>query len=105
MVSWYVGMGHDPEVPAGYQDADIEMAEMYEAAAEAEAEAQTFKRGDHVAYKTGDSVVSAWIIDPDVPFIRLIGDDRDFEVDPSQLTPIDRDDFCGGCGQIGCGHG
>ena len=26
------GFGHDPEVPAGYQDADIEMAELREAA-------------------------------------------------------------------------
>jgi len=29
------GFGHDPEVPAGFQDADIEMAEMREAADEA----------------------------------------------------------------------
>ena len=31
-MSWYVGMGHDPEVPAGFQDADIEMAELREQA-------------------------------------------------------------------------
>lgn len=35
-MSWYIGMGHDPEVPAGFQDADIEMAEMREAADEQE---------------------------------------------------------------------
>lgn len=31
-----INMWHDPEVPAGYQDADIEMAELREAALEAE---------------------------------------------------------------------
>ncbi len=36
-----IGMGFDPEVPAGYQDADIEMAELREAAIQAEAEAKT----------------------------------------------------------------
>ena len=34
-----MSFGYDPEVPAGFQDADIEMAEMAEAADRAEAEA------------------------------------------------------------------
>jgi len=33
-----MSFGFDPEVPAGFQDADIEMAELREAANEAEAE-------------------------------------------------------------------
>ena len=35
----------------------------------------------------------------------MVGDDREFHFDPEDLTKIDRDDFCGECGQIGCGHG
>ena len=33
-----MSLGHDPEVPAGYQDADIEMAELAAAAGEPEPE-------------------------------------------------------------------
>lgn len=32
-MTWYTGMGFDPEVPAGFQDADIEMREIEEDAA------------------------------------------------------------------------
>lgn len=35
----------------------------------------------------------------------MIGDDRKFEFDIDELTAIDVNDFCGSCGQIGCGHG
>ena len=35
----------------------------------------------------------------------MIGDDRKFVFDISDLTLIDVNDFCGSCGQIGCGHG
>lgn len=35
----------------------------------------------------------------------MIGDDRKFVVDIQDLTPININDFCGSCGQIGCGHG
>jgi hypothetical protein len=34
----------------------------------------------------------------------MVGDDREFEFEVSDLTKIDEDDFCHGCGQIGCGH-
>ena len=34
---------------------------------------------------------------------HMIGDDCDFYFEPSELTPIDEDDYCSGCGQIGCG--
>lgn len=33
-----------------------------------------------------------------------VGDDSEFLVDPDDLTEITEDDFCAGCGQIGCGH-
>lgn len=34
----------------------------------------------------------------------MIGDDKHFSIDPAEVTPIDRLDYCGECGQIGCGH-
>jgi hypothetical protein len=36
--------------------------------------------------------------------LRMVGDDRTFAFDPDQLTLIGDDEFCSGCGQIGCGH-
>ncbi len=35
---------------------------------------------------------------------RMIGDDRDFIFDPDDIEPLDRDEYCSECGQIGCGH-
>lgn len=35
---------------------------------------------------------------------HMIGDDRDFTFDIDELTAIDREDYCGECGQIGCAH-
>jgi hypothetical protein len=32
----------------------------------------------------------------------MVGDDRRFTFDPDDLTPLDEDDYCRGCGQIGC---
>jgi len=34
----------------------------------------------------------------------MIGDDYRHSVDPEDLKPIDRRDYCGSCGQIGCQH-
>lgn len=31
----------------------------------------------------------------------MVGDDTVYEVDKEDLTPVDN--YCGGCGQIGCG--
>lgn len=33
----------------------------------------------------------------------MVGDDRVFLVDTSDLTPLEDEDYCSGCGQIGCG--
>ena len=35
----------------------------------------------------------------------MVGDDRRFTFEPEELTPLRDDDYCGTCGQIGCGHG
>jgi hypothetical protein len=47
-----------------------------------------------------------WEYDTDQSHVRavMVGDDREFEFEVSDLTKIDEDDFCHGCGQIGCGH-
>ncbi len=34
--------------------------------------------------------------------VVMIGDDQRFTVDPDDLTPLDRADYCAECGQIGC---
>ncbi len=35
----------------------------------------------------------------------MVGDNREHVIDVDDLTPISDEDFCAGCGQIGCGHG
>lgn len=37
--------------------------------------------------------------------VQMIGDDRHFAVDPSDVTALADDSYCSECGQIGCGHG
>lgn len=34
--------------------------------------------------------------------IVMVGDDRHFTCDEDELTPIQKDEYCPGCGQIGC---
>lgn len=34
--------------------------------------------------------------------VIMVGDDREFNVEESELTLISEDDYCGSCGQIGC---
>lgn len=34
----------------------------------------------------------------------MVGDDRKFSIDVESVTELDDDEFCYGCGQIGCGH-
>ncbi len=34
---------------------------------------------------------------------HMIGDDRTFSFDPDDLTPIEDNDYCSCCGQVGCG--
>lgn len=35
--------------------------------------------------------------------VVMVGDDMRHSVEPEDLTPIDDDEFCGSCGQLGCG--
>ena len=34
--------------------------------------------------------------------VVMVGDDREHFVDFEELTPLEDDEFCAGCGQIGC---
>jgi hypothetical protein len=40
-------------------------------------------------------------------FVRavMVGDDKEYQVDAANLKLLDEEDFCSGCGQVGCGHG
>lgn len=45
------------------------------------------------------------IISDSVVECYMVGDDKMYRFDISELTRIDVNDFCISCGQIGCGHG
>lgn len=36
--------------------------------------------------------------------VVMVGDDYRHYVDPSECTPLDREEYCGQCGQMGCTH-
>ena len=42
-------------------------------------------------------------IDESRVICHMIGDDRDFEFEITELTKLDDEEYCGSCGQIGCG--
>lgn len=46
-----------------------------------------------------------WESDDSIARIRMVGDDRVYEVDPDDCTPLAEDAFCADCGQLGCSHG
>lgn len=45
-----------------------------------------------------------WVDDPTHVLAVAVGDDYRHTVAVEDLTPIDRADFCGECGQVGCTH-
>lgn len=42
-------------------------------------------------------------VNPSRRLVHMIGDDRTFDYPCDILSPLDDDDYCGTCGQIGCG--
>jgi hypothetical protein len=34
----------------------------------------------------------------------MVGDDRKFTFEPDEVAALEREEYCGVCGQIGCGH-
>lgn len=59
---------------------------------------------DDGSYDQIDTGEGEWVEDPDCGrvIMVMVGDDRKHEVDESDCTEISEDDYCGGCGQIGC---
>ena len=70
---------------------------------------------------TGQSGIAFWVmgweVEPDENaewtgieertgrlIVRMVGDDRNFAVDTDDVTPLEEETFCTGCGQIGCRH-
>src|SRR5271157_1498540 len=53
-----------------------------------------------------DSDEGEWIeqVDGDKACFHMVGDDRVFTFDLSDVTPIKDSEFCHSCGQIGCRH-
>ena len=43
--------------------------------------------------------------DTSVVLIHMVGDDHKFRVPIETLSPLDEEEFCGSCGQLGCMHG
>lgn len=52
-----------------------------------------------------DSGEGEWIDSPDCSRIVaiMVGDDRKFTFDVSDVSAITSDDYCADCGQVGCG--
>lgn len=44
------------------------------------------------------------VIDYDNVIAVMVGDDRDHVIPVEDLTLLNEDEFCHGCGQVGCGH-
>ena len=54
-------------------------------------------------YWETDTGQGEWEDDPDGQlWACMVGDDRLHPVDPEDLTEIADEDYCGGCGQLGC---
>lgn len=52
-----------------------------------------------------DPLDNTYVTDFDTAVVRAVGDDVDREVPTDDIRHLEEDEFCGGCGQIGCGHG
>jgi hypothetical protein len=68
------------------------------------------KRGDHIKSATHKGV-AFWYLHPCKQHggtchnAIMVGDYYTWHLDVTDITLIDPDEFCRGCGQIGCGHG
>ena len=67
-----------------------------------------FPAGTYVTH-SGWSDGIAWFVRDVSPIddrvtVTMVGDDRLFSAERDELTVIEREAFCGECGQIGCGH-
>lgn len=60
---------------------------------------------DEGEWYDADSGEGEWVSIPHRFECYMVGDDTSFFFDESELTHIADEDFCDGCGQIGCRHG
>ncbi|HEY5606256.1 MAG TPA: hypothetical protein VIL45_07035 [Thermoplasmata archaeon] len=58
--------------------------------------------GNEYEEETGEG---EWVDDPSRVVARMVGDDRDYTFGVDDIRPLHEEEFCPGCGQIGCGHG
>ncbi len=67
-------------------------------------QASKFKRGDHVQV-AGHKGIAFWFVESNDGLVDVImvGDDYVHTVEAIDVTSIDEGEFCGSCGQIGCG--
>lgn len=88
------------------------MTRNYETASEYAAPAYRVKHYPGIAW-----YVRGWETEPDQDtewtgieertgrlVMTMVGDDVKFSIDPADVTPLQETDYCGVCGQIGCGH-
>ena len=58
-----------------------------------------------------DGEIAARVISPSGSEVQgrtllvMVGDDHEAFWDTSRLQPLDDDEWCAACGQVGCGHG
>lgn len=67
-----------------------------------EAYTYTDDEGNEWADEDGDG---EWVDNTDRVRAIMVGDDTVHSVGVDELTPISEDDYCDGCGQVGCGWG
>lgn len=54
--------------------------------------------GDYLDYEVED-------VPTGLVLMVMVGDDRRHAVDPADVTPLNDDDYCPECGQVGCTGG
>ena len=69
----------------------------------------SFKHGDHVRSDRYEGVAMWYLAGCEYHYgcvlVRMVGDDATIHLGETEIVPLDEDEFCGSCGQIGCGHG
>jgi hypothetical protein len=54
--------------------------------------------------KEWDEAYEEWAPNENKLVVIMVGDDRKHTVDVEDVSPLNDSEFCGDCGQIGCGH-
>lgn len=64
------------------------------------------ERGDKVSLVNGSGLAYNVVEVLDDGWVRIcaVGDDYAWNVEASELAPLDEDEFCRSCGALDCGH-